>query len=625
MQVPRASIILPPVAIIATLLYWGVGNQGIGPPVASGGPDAGFVGAAGFERTWDWYAAADTINAAQDGGIIAPWPYEPDGGTITAAHTDGGLSTGYQSSAGLSAAGLGERLVNNGISLNGAIWRRASGANLPGYSGGGYRSLVRIIFVHEAGASATTGVIASIGRSGIGTLAIYAQNLTQFRVTLQSGTTYSTIVTAPQGISTGPHVLDIFSSDSENVGANERLNSQFWLDGVFVGGAEHTGDLAAWTGNLTDQLAVGGTTGGATPLLGRTVFFVGVATGANLLWWRGFETTYADCVSLGLCPDMGAGASRGTGRGIIQGDGGILNIVQPAAFNADGRSRTGLGVVTPATYNPSVPADLYIHLCGCTWTGLTCRGSYTGGTPATASPNMEAGDPAGIHAYLNAQFVDPTDCTGGVGWIRGETPFGDYQLQYVDSVIAYMRANYAVRATWIVGRSNGSAFSHWYGALREDLVSGVGDTIGYWPSGMTSTTATGRNPVYAMHNADDPTVRADFARLLIPRYLERNLGIDAGQNDGSVGTCVGMDAGGPDGGQILTGCGCGGTQGTYDGGANGVCCTWPASAANLAGLDGGVGKAFMYCESRVGGHLPPGGEGERVRAFFLAHGEDAGG
>lgn len=590
------------------------------------------VGAATFGRTWDWYAASDTISAITDAGVIGAWPYEPDGGTMPAAHTDGGLSTGYQSSAGLNATGLGSRLVNQGISLNGAIWRRAPLVNLPGYSGGGYQMLTRVVFIHEAGASATAGVLVANGRSGVGTFSLYAQSLTQFRVLLQSGTAYSAIVTAPQGITTGPHVLDVYTSDSENVGALNRLNSEFWLDGVYFGGAEHTGDTAAWTGNLTDQISVGGTTGGITPVLGRTVFFVGQASGTNLNWWRGFDTTYGDCVLLGLCPDMGAGASRGTGRGIIQGDGGILNIVQPTGFVADGRSRTGWGVVTPAAYNPSVPTDLYIHLCGCSWTGASCRGSFTGGTAATADPNLEAGDPNGIHAYLEPLYTDPTDCAaagGGNGWPKSDTRYGDYQVRYVDAVIAYMRANYAVRATYCIGRSNGSAFCHYYGARRGRLISAVADTIGYLPGtvngggpAMTSTLTQDRNPVYAMHNADDPTVRVDYARALVPFYLDRNLGIDASVNDGSVGTCVGMDAGGPDGGQILTGCGCGGAQGGYDGGANGTCCTWTTGGG---GLDGGPALPFMYCEARVGGHLPPGGEGERIRTFVLNYAEDAGG
>jgi hypothetical protein len=399
-----------------------------------------------------------------------------------------------------------------------------------------------------------------------------------------------------------------------------------------MAGVEHTSDISAWTGNLTDQLAVGATSGGASPLIGRTVFFVGQVTGANASWYKGLDTSYTDCVADGLCPNMGSGSSAGTGRGLIQGDGGILNIVQPSSFIADGRTRTGLGVVTPATYNPSVPADLYLHLCGCTWTGATCRGSFVGGSAATADPNLESGDPNGIHAYLDAQYVDPTDCAGGVGWVKGNTSLSDYQLNYVDAVVAYMRANYAVRATWIVGRSNGSAFAHWYAAMRPSLVSGVADTIGYLPGAanggggqMTSTAAVGRNPVYAMHNQNDPTVRVDYARALIPFYLDRNLGIDAGVSDGSMGTCVSTDAGGIDGSQRLTGCGCGGTQGAYDGGPNGICCTWPSSAGNTAALDGGIAYPFMYCESSSGGHLPPPGEGERIRTFLLNYGEDAGG
>ena len=590
------------------------------------------IGEATFGQTWDWFVAADTINAVQDAGIVGAWPYEPDGGTLPAAHTDGGLSTGYQSSAGLSAAGLGTRLVNQGVSLNGAIWRRASLVNTPGYSGNGFQSLIRIVFVHEAGASGTAGVLASSSRSGTGGFIVYAQSTTQFRILLQSNTSYSSIVAAPHGISVGPHVLTIYTSDSENVGSLNRLNSEFWLDGEYVGGAEHTGDTTAWPGNLADQLSVGGTAGGASPLLGRTIFFVGYATGNNFGWWNGYDTEYRHCVRLGLCPNMGAGASAGTGRGLPQGDGGILNIIQPSGFVADGRTRTGWAVVTPAVYNPSVPTDLYVHFCGCSWTGASCRGSFVGGSAATADPNLEAGDPNGIHIYAEPLYADPTDCAaagGGNGWPKSNTRFGDFQVQYAMALLAHARQHYAVRATHCVGRSNGSAFCHYLGMRFPGLFSSIADTIGYLPGtangggpALTSSITQGRNPVYAMHMVDDPTVGINFARNLVPFYLERNLGIDAGTNDGSIGTCVGMDAGGRDGGQIITGCGCGGSQGTYDGGANGICCTWTTAGG---GLDGGPALPFQYCEARVGGHLPPGGEGERIRTFVLNYAEDAGG
>lgn len=388
---------------------------------SSSGEQTSYVGSTTFNRTWDWYVSADTISASTDAGALGIWPYEPDGGTLTAGHTDGGLSTGYQSSSGFNSAGIGTRLVNQGISLNGAYWRRTSLINLPGYSGNGYRSLTRILFIHEAGASATAGQMLVAGRSGIGSITVYANSLTTFRVLLHSGTAFSLIVTPSQGISVGPHVLDIFLSDSEGTGANERLNATFYFDGRIAAGVEHTSDQSAWTGNLTDQIAIGASAAGASPLLGRTVFWAGQVTNANMSWYRGLETSYSDCVADGLCPDMGSGSSAGTGRGLIQGDGGILNIVQPSSFFADGRTRTGLGVVTPATYNPNTPADLYLHLCGCTWTGASCRGSFLGGSAATADPNMEVGDPAGIHAYLNAQYADPTDCAGGVGWVKGNT------------------------------------------------------------------------------------------------------------------------------------------------------------------------------------------------------------
>ena len=155
---------------------------------SSSGEQTSYVGSTTFNRTWDWYVSADTISASTDAGALGIWPYEPDGGTLTAGHTDGGLSTGYQSSSGFNSAGIGTRLVNQGISLNGAYWRRTSSINLPGYSGNGYRSLIRLLFIHEAGASATAGQMLVAGRSGIGTITVYANSLTTFRVLLQSGT-----------------------------------------------------------------------------------------------------------------------------------------------------------------------------------------------------------------------------------------------------------------------------------------------------------------------------------------------------------------------------------------------------------------------------------------------------
>ena len=64
--------------------------------VPGGDQSAPLLGATTFGRQWDVYAAADTISAVTDAGVIGAWPYEPDGGTLPAAHTDGGLSAGYQ-------------------------------------------------------------------------------------------------------------------------------------------------------------------------------------------------------------------------------------------------------------------------------------------------------------------------------------------------------------------------------------------------------------------------------------------------------------------------------------------------------------------------------------------------
>lgn len=597
-------------------------------------------GSATFSRTWDWYVTGADISAMLDGGAVGAIPVQLDAGTLAAGYTDGGLATPYQSSSGISSTGLGSALANQGVSLNGAWWQRNASVNQPGYSGNGYKSITRIIFTHEAGASGTAGEFLYAARSGVGALIVWAQSTTQFRVTIQSGTTYSAIVTAPQGISTGPHILDVFSSDSENAGANERFNVMLWLDGVYMAGAEHTSDMSAWTGNLTDQLAVGAAVAGASPLLGRTVFWISQATNTNQVWHLGYQTAYADCVALGLCPDMGAGVSRGTGRGLPAGyDGGTQNIVQPSGFIADGRTRTGWGIRLPSTYNPNVPVNMYVHLCGCSWTGASCRGSFVGGSAATADPQLETPDPTSINVYADSQYTDPTDCAtagGGNGWLRGNSALSDYQIRYIDSIIAYMRANFAVRATFCAGRSNGGAMCELLGAIRPDLFSGIQSAIGYLPGnlnggmGMTATIAQGRTPVYMSHNRDDPTVPVNFARLSVPFWLQRNLGIDASVSnpaigDGGFGWCISTDGGGANDGSLLGSCGCGATTEPYDSGpAGSLCCTWPTSVANIAALDGGLPRAVRYCEG-TGGHVPPPGEGFNAYNFFRSFGEDAGG
>lgn len=593
---------------------------------AGAGSALTYLGAATVARTWDFCFFGSDISsesALRAGAVNVPWAMRPDGGTIDAAFTDASMVAINQSSGSLSAVGLGSALVGTGVSFNGGWWQNSGGMNLPGYSGNGYRNLTRIIFRHEAGASGTAGVYLYQGRSGIGAYQIWAQSTTQFRVTLQASTALSAIVTPSQGISVGEHILDVFTTDSEDTGANNRLNAMFYFDGLPASAVEHTSDTTAWTGNLTNMVSIGAAVAGATPLLGRTVYAACSATGANQGWFTA-DAHYDDCAALGLCPAMSAGQSHGTNRGLVQGDGGSQNIVTPPTFIADGRTRTGWYVVFPATYTGATPVPLYMHFCGCTWTGVSCRGSVLGGSAATVDPNTETADPTGIHVYMDPQYPDITDCAGGNGWPKSNTSRGDYNAQYADAVLLYMRANYAISRTMCVGRSNGAAFCHYLGRTRPGMFSAIADTLGYYSPSLTSTLATGRVPVMATHYQDDPTVRHDFALQLVPFYLAQNLGIvDSGVSDGSVGWCVGLDSGGIDGSQIMTGCGCGGTQTVWDGG--GVCCTWDPSVGNSSALDGGQPLAFRFCSGRTGGHNTAGGEGQRFYEFFLAYGEPAGG
>lgn len=606
------------------------------------GASAFQVGQATFARSWDWYMTGDQIDALQDAGVISAWPVQSDAGTLLAGHTDSGMVLGYQSSAGFSAVGLGTNLVGHGQSFQGGWWQRTSGVTLPGFTGPGFKQLIRVVFTHEAGASAVSGILLQAGRSGVGAITLRAASLTQFQCTLQNAEgAYTALVTAPQGISTGAHILDVFISDSENAGVNERANSSFWLDGVYIGAAEHTADQPTpYTSGQINQLAVGAGQTGTVPVLGRTVFFAGVATNATSSWFDGYQVHYRDCVALGLCPDMGGGASRGTGRGLLPGyDAGINNIVQPSGFIADGRTRTGWGIYVPSSYNPSVPTNVYVHFCGCSWTGTSCRGSFVAGSLATADPQLEAPDPNGINVYADSQYTDPTDCStagGGNGWVRGNSALSDYQLRYTDALVAYIRQNFAVRAMWCAGRSNGGAWCEFLAAMRPDYFSGVQSAIGYLPGnlnggqGMTSTQAYGRTPVYMSHNRDDPTVPVNYARLSVPFWLQRNLGLDASASnpaigDGGFGWCISTDGGVANDGSLLGSCGCGATTSPYDSGpAGSICCTWPTSVADLAALDGGAPKAVRYCEG-TGGHVPPVGEGYNSYYFFQSLGEDAGG
>lgn len=611
---------------------------------ATGVSSAAYVGAATAGRTWDFAFYASDPSSIADGGLtMVPWNVQPDAGSIDAHFSDAGMVTYSQSVSTISQYGLGSAHANGGITFNGGWWDKTT-ALFPAYSGDGWKALTRIIFRHESGASGTAGIVLYTGQSAVGSTIITMQSTTTFRIQCAgtAGGNYSAIVTPPQGISVGDHVLDIFWSDSESLGALQRLNSMWYLDGVEAGAAEHTSDQAGYAGGTGNLISIGANvTTGASPLLGRTVFFVGQASGANLRsWYQGYQTTYQDCVALGLCPDMGGGASRGTGRGLLPGyDAGLNNIVQPSGFLADGRTRTGWAIYVPSSYNPNTPTNLYIHFCGCSWTGASCRGSFVAGSAATADPQLETPDPGGINVYMDAQYTDPTDCTtagGGNGWPKGDTAYSDWQLQYTDAVVAYMRQNFAIRATWCVGRSNGGSWCEWLGAIRPDLFSGGQSAIGYLPgtanggSGMTATIATGRTPMYLSHNRDDPTVAVNYARLSIPFWLAQNLGIDGGPGnprtgDGGFGWCISTDGGVANDGSLLGGCGCGATQEVYDSGPPGsICCTWPASLANTAALDGGTGRAVRYCEG-TGGHVPPPGEGQNSYNFWMTHGEDAGG
>ena len=584
------------------------------------------LGSATFGRPWDFCFFGSDItseSALRAGAVNVPWRMYPDGGVLDATFTDASMVSINQSSGALNVNGLGSTLANTGVSFNGGWWQANSGVVLPGYSGDGYRNLTRIIFRHESGASGTAGVFFYTGRSGVGPLQIWAQSTTQFRVTLAApSTTFSAIVTPPQGISVGEHILDVFITDSEDTGATNRVNAMFYLDGIPSSAAEHTSDLGAWTGNLTNQVSLGASLSGTSPLLGRTIYAACQATGANQGWFTA-DAHYSDCAALGLCPDMSTGASRGTGRGLFQGDGGSQNIVTPSAFIADGRTRTGWYVVFPSTYTSLTPVNLYMHFCGCTWTGVSCRGTVLGGSAANVEPNTEIADPLGIHVYMDPQYPDITDCAGGNGWPKGNTSRSDYNVQYADAVMLYMRANYAIARTICVGRSNGAAFCHYLARTRPGLFSVAADSLGYYTPSLTSTLATGRVPTLTSHYQDDPTVRIDLARQLVPFYLGQLLGIDAGVNDGSVGTCVGLDSGGIDGSQILTGCGCGATQSVWDGG--GLCCTWDPAVGNSTALDGGAPLAYRHCEGRTGGHATGGGFGFQLYEFLLAYGEATGG
>lgn len=607
----------------------------------SSGSTVNYIGQATLNRSWDYYFLSSDISAAADGGITtSAWKVQPDAGSIDAHFSDADMVSLNQSSGTIQAAGLGTANMNTGITFNGGWWDKNGGISFPGYGGNDSKMLHRIIFRVENSASASTGEFLVANRSGVGSIIIFAQSLTTFRVTIANGTTYSTIVTPPQGIGVGDHILDIYTTDSANSGVNERVNSEFYMDGTYVGGAEHTSDLASYP-NI-DGLSLGGALStGTTPLLGRTVFFIGQASGTNLnSWFTGASEHYADCVALGLCIDRATNTSRGINRGLPPGyDSGITNIVQSSLI-ADGRTRTGWGVVIFSGFNNTTSHVLYVHHCGCSYNGSACRGAFSGA--ATTDPNTEEYDTNGVHVYMDPLYTDPTDCAvagGGNGWLRSNSTNGDYQLMYEDAVITYLWSTFNISQTFCVGRSNGASWCNWMGAVRPYLYSGVVDTIGYLPgrlnggAGMTATIAYGRTPIYVSHNSNDPTVAVDYARWTVPEALQRNLGIDAGPNpsiDGGKGWCIGTD-GGTGGvtadGSILVTCGCGADASNYDsGGAVGLCCYWGPSLANAAALDGATPKAVMYCEPRTGGHVTQPREGTRAFTDFMnQNAEDGGG
>lgn len=592
--------------------------------LSAGPTDGGFAGEITFGRSWSYYVSARSLSEAADGGVALPrWNVAPDA-SVPAQDASSGMFTAWRAASTFTNYGIGDPLMGAGVTMSGETWASSSGINLPGWTGNTGRVLVRVLYRHETGASNTAGVFLR-ATSAAGYVDVRASSATTLQMIINSGAqTYTAGFTPPFGISDGDHMIDFWATDATGDATNSYANATIFFDGVQVAAAEHTAAIASWAGAAT-TLALAGQAANTSPILGRTVFWFGVAMDSDATWFDGYPTAYQDCIYAGLCPNPSTGASAGAGRAQLCGDAGIADgaySVCALTVTADGRARGSNTLISVAgNYRNTVPTDVYIKPCGCTFGATACRGTAAQGGN-TVEPNIEAIDRNAIVIYMDPVYADSTDCGGGTGWRRDESIDNDFQLRYFESLVSYARSNYDVRRIFCVGRSNGAAFCEWLNKKRPTLLSGAVSSIGYLP-----TTANGSagmpdggpgGPIMMTHSSADPTVLVDFARRSVPYWLNLNLGIDAGDWTTSRGHCLSTDGGAANDGSVLVTCGCGAQVSGYDGGAaNAVCCTWVS--------DGGPGGTVRYCEQPGGGHAPPTGEGANAWQFLQTFGESAGG
>jgi hypothetical protein len=605
MRLPRPVFILPPIAIVATLLAIPLNRGGLGPILdADGGiVDAGFIGLATFADPWTYSWDARRCSTAAD---YAYAPFDPG---ADAGFTDVGLNltdasqigtdAAYvcdRSTSGLNEVGLGSALADHGLSLNGAAWV-SSAFSIPGWNADS-NFLVRMIYQHEAAASSAGRVFRFA--AGGSFIEVQATTTGSLQLQLSATNTYAPTIapTTPALVAGAWYIIDVYVQDAATI--NPRAS---WLvNGSYIGSTSAVSQpvsIAAFTSG-----GIGATQTGASVLSGRTIAFLGFSNQPDTFW--SWEQHMADCRALGLCPTTpSAGCGRAPPCAADAGTSADANVLCTATtITAGGISRQFQHYV-PASYSNTVPVTHVRKRCGCAWNMAACL---------TTDPRIDA--PARyIVSIPEPRSITTADCSASAQCQRSlpTDPVNNVDLEHELAMIRYIEENYCVDRTWYFGRSNGGMCGHWTTSqLGDEHIACLMDTIGYMPQAPDINTMfsnTSRTPVVMMHNRDDTTVGVGLARDACRWWR----GVNDGTRDG--GACVATDGGrfdaGLDDGAVVvgvdgslpTGCGPGGVQSSYaiDGGTSctgGLCCTYF--------VDNDAGPPTQYCECPTGGHFPTG-------------------
>lgn len=250
------------------------------------------LGTATYGRTWN--VAFDGRNCVN--GAFNTWSDQTGLGIDMAIDaTDTNYICDY-STSGLSEAGIGTALVNNGVEIgaSGACWVDASPSGFPGIADND-NWVIRMIFRANVAPSAAAQFHEwNPGGSEFIEVNYLAADTLRLDVDEAGGTEYLSSVTG--AVASGAwHFVDMYY---DAVGVTNPVIT-ICVDGTCTVSAEHTGLHGAFASS--GAFALGGDNSCAFNLLSTTILFFGYAIGSNASFWA--EATHdSDCQSTGICP-----------------------------------------------------------------------------------------------------------------------------------------------------------------------------------------------------------------------------------------------------------------------------------------------------------------------------------